>query len=403
MASDKLLECKKCGFNNRPQDVKCLFCASPLVPAEQASADSTPAKQAKTPKTSSRPIHSPDDDLVTQTVATRPTEFSPLISEADINEPVEEVLNNRSTRRFTKPTVSDLVGSDSAVLNTVDIEETKNSPEALAQQMQNNGEVEPSAPARRPKRGQTTRFEPAEGTLLFWIYCDPLEPIPVGYSREITAGRHQKNDLVLPHNEVSRFHASFKVRGQSVTLEDLGSSNGVLINGVRKTRHRVSVGDRVQIGPYQLLIKEPNDYQPRDTSEDDDDLNKTRTAPAFAAFSEENVALSGNIQDTPLQELIQGFEFNQKTGTLVVIHRNMFGWFGVKSGQPHTAGFQDKTGSTALYEMLSFKDGRFTFYNTEPEGDREISLTITGILLNYGRLNDERAQEANDFFNMLPE
>lgn len=392
--SNKLIQCPGCGFNNRLTDVKCLFCGSPL----QAASSPSPEKD-----TSAEPVvpEKKELDEAAQKKADEHIEASKkgVVPALGLPDGVS-LEGTRSTQRFKR---EDLLGDPSitqsiAATTEDDLPEHENplkkDTDTQAFAPGATGILIPDNANRKveekvmPKRGETTAFRAAaDGTLLFWIFCDPLEPIPLGFSREITAGRHHKNDLVLPHNEVSRFHASFKVRGRAVTLEDLGSSNGVIVNGVRRLQHMVAVGDHITIGPYELLIKDKADYVQGANSEDE--LNKTRTSPSFNAFSEENVALSGNLQDTPLSEILQGFEFNQKTGTLVVIHRNIFGWVGVKSGQPHSAGFEKKSGVDAVLTMLKFEDGHFTFYNTEPEGDRVINGSITGILLDYSRTLDE--------------
>ena len=386
--SNKLIQCPGCGFNNRPTDVKCLFCGSPLQAADAPSPDKDESPDAAVQETAEHAKKKADDHLEAAKKGAVPA----------LGLPEGVTLEGtRSTQRYNR---EDLLG-DPSITQAISASESENTSEELVKKDTDTQSFNPGAtgilmPSSSsdvekkvlPKRGETTAFRAAaDGTLLFWIFCDPLEPIPLGFSREITAGRHHKNDLVLPHNEVSRFHASFKVRGRAVTLEDLGSSNGVIVNGVRRLQHMVAVGDHITIGPYELLIKDKSDYVQGSNTEDE--LNKTRTSPSFNAFSEENVALSGNLQDTPLSEILQGFEFNQKTGTLVVIHRNIFGWVGVKNGQPHSAGFEKKTGVEAVLTMLKFEDGHFTFYNTEPEGDRVINGSITGILLDYSRTLDE--------------
>lgn len=304
---------------------------------------------------------------------------------ADLDSVTPETPETPETQETPETPETDELGDPKAVM----AERIKRSLRRETAASPGSGAI-PTVQRHSPKRGETSVFTPApEGTLLYWIFCDPLEPIPLGFSREITAGRHHKNDLVLPHNEVSRFHAAFKVRGRSVTLEDLGSSNGIYINGVRRLQHMIDVGDQIKIGPYEITIRAKDDYQRGAEDDLEDTNNKTRSSPAYGAFSEENIALSGNLQDTPLPELLQGFEFNGKTGTLVVIHRNIFGWIGVKVGAPHSAGFQNKHGAEACLDMLKFKDGHFTFYNIEPEGDRSIQGTITGILLDASRREDE--------------
>ncbi|HEX7668261.1 MAG TPA: FHA domain-containing protein [Polyangiaceae bacterium] len=71
---------------------------------------------------------------------------------------------------------------------------------------------------------------------------------------ETIIGRSPKCQLVLDDALVSRAHARLIVKRGTATIEDMGSSNGVLVNGERLARARVLVsGDRVVIG-YQTFM-----------------------------------------------------------------------------------------------------------------------------------------------------
>ena len=71
-------------------------------------------------------------------------------------------------------------------------------------------------------------------------------------AKQTTIGRASTNDVVLDSMQVSRHHALVTVDGPSVTLSDLGSRNGVFVNGV-KVRSQVLVGgDEVSIGTFKI-------------------------------------------------------------------------------------------------------------------------------------------------------
>jgi ABC transport system ATP-binding/permease protein len=74
---------------------------------------------------------------------------------------------------------------------------------------------------------------------------------------EITIGRKEGNTIRLTERNVSRRHARLvKQNGGAIFIEDLGSYNGIKVNG-NKIAGRVAVaeGDRIQIGDYVLGLK----------------------------------------------------------------------------------------------------------------------------------------------------
>jgi pSer/pThr/pTyr-binding forkhead associated (FHA) protein len=61
--------------------------------------------------------------------------------------------------------------------------------------------------------------------------------------------------LVVRDSEASRRHASLIPEGQSINVEDLGSTNGTFVNGERLIGARVIVpGDRLRIGTTVLEV-----------------------------------------------------------------------------------------------------------------------------------------------------
>ena len=69
---------------------------------------------------------------------------------------------------------------------------------------------------------------------------------------ETLIGRGRDVDLALPNVSVSRKHARVVV-DRGVVLEDLGTHNGTRVNGRRIERVELATGDRVQIGPFELV------------------------------------------------------------------------------------------------------------------------------------------------------
>jgi hypothetical protein len=73
-------------------------------------------------------------------------------------------------------------------------------------------------------------------------------------SSALTFGRSSHNDVQLKRDEyASSSHARLEPRRDGVWLEDVGSTNGTYLNGIRLTSpKRLSPGDVVRIGETEL-------------------------------------------------------------------------------------------------------------------------------------------------------
>ncbi len=76
-------------------------------------------------------------------------------------------------------------------------------------------------------------------------------------STALTVGRGADNDLPLDGDEfASAHHARFEPRRDGVYVEDIGSTNGTFVNGIRLTTNRRLVpGDVVRIGETDLRFE----------------------------------------------------------------------------------------------------------------------------------------------------
>ena len=61
-------------------------------------------------------------------------------------------------------------------------------------------------------------------------------------------------DLRIPLGDVSRKHCRLIRDGDTVRIEDLGSSNGTYHNGQRVQEAVLSPGDSVQVGPVVFVL-----------------------------------------------------------------------------------------------------------------------------------------------------
>lgn len=73
----------------------------------------------------------------------------------------------------------------------------------------------------------------------------------------LRVGRGRDNDLAIDGDDyASSHHARFEPRRDGVYVEDIGSTNGTFVNGIRLTRERRLVtGDVVRIGETDLRFE----------------------------------------------------------------------------------------------------------------------------------------------------
>ncbi len=78
---------------------------------------------------------------------------------------------------------------------------------------------------------------------------------PVGPG-EFSIGREEACDLWLDLPSVSRRHAAIENFGRGVTLRDLGSTNGTILNGrtLRKSSELLRNGDRIEVGGHRFVV-----------------------------------------------------------------------------------------------------------------------------------------------------
>jgi predicted component of type VI protein secretion system len=114
--------------------------------------------------------------------------------------------------------------------------------------------------------------------------------LPVG---EFVVGRSTDCQLSLDDPLISRRHAVLKVRRDGVSVVDLGSRNGVLVNGAKIEGEReLSAGDRVTIGNQEMTLH--NADEPRLVATNEQEELYRRATQTLAAA---NVAeLRGGVE-----------------------------------------------------------------------------------------------------------
>jgi hypothetical protein len=101
--------------------------------------------------------------------------------------------------------------------------------------------VATAAPARGSAVGSVGRAR--------LVTMNPSDPVPAEYTLlkdELSMGRGEENDIVVPHASISRSHARLLRRNSSYELTDLNSTNGTWVNN-QPVHGSVAVGSGAEI------------------------------------------------------------------------------------------------------------------------------------------------------------
>jgi DNA-binding NtrC family response regulator len=79
--------------------------------------------------------------------------------------------------------------------------------------------------------------------------------VPIPEASEVLFGRQHDCAVVIDNESVSRRHAAVRRRGDTITVEDLGSRNGTIVNAVAISgSRRLTAGDVIAVGPAVAIV-----------------------------------------------------------------------------------------------------------------------------------------------------
>lgn len=118
----------------------------------------------------------------------------------------------------------------------------------------------PRAPSRPPPPSPATAPRGAgstQGARL--VAVDRIDPVPAEYTLmkdEITIGRGENNDVVIPHASVSRQHARLMRRDGGFELMDLNSTNGSYVDDRQIHGSAfLSAGSQIRLGDIRFVLR----------------------------------------------------------------------------------------------------------------------------------------------------
>src|SRR5215470_18939664 len=94
-----------------------------------------------------------------------------------------------------------------------------------------------------------------------------LKEIPLSKERT-TIGRKAHNDIQIDNLAVSGEHAMIMTILNDSFLEDLGSTNGTLVNGNPVKKHFLQNNDVIELGKYKLKFVQEQAAQPQAAAAD---------------------------------------------------------------------------------------------------------------------------------------
>jgi class 3 adenylate cyclase len=108
-----------------------------------------------------------------------------------------------------------------------------------------------------------------------WLERPGSESVPL--ATEFTIGRAIDNQLILPDDRVSRHHALIHRRNEGeYSIVDLGGVNGTFVNDRRVMQpRRLFDGDRISIGSFVLMFRQPSAVPADEPSDQSSALAKT--------------------------------------------------------------------------------------------------------------------------------
>ncbi len=123
---------------------------------------------------------------------------------------------------------------------------------------------------------------------------------------EITVGRDPSNDVSIPDTSVSLVHCSVFMDGKRVFVKDLGSTNGISLNGHRVITAELADGDVLLIGKSKIKVDLPEHVDVRASKEQEKDVAAQAATVVEGNFMRRavlvdqhpNDELSGNIFGT---------------------------------------------------------------------------------------------------------
>ncbi|NOK06224.1 MULTISPECIES: DUF4388 domain-containing protein [Myxococcus] len=216
---------------------------------------------------------------------------------------------------------------------------------------------------------------------------------PLKADKQIVIGRSSELDMVLVEDMVSRKHARISFSDGSITIEDLGSTNGTFVNGEKVKQSRLKEGDRILIGTSILKLV----HQGAEGASVDEGTARLKLEEAAAAQAARTTnkasSMTGKIEEIPLPDLLQLFHTSKKNGVLVVQRSDQEGRIYLRQGRVYYAviGENHNLGPQKSFNrIITWEEGDFELRPAEnQEFMVELDSSTEALLMDALRQLDE--------------
>jgi len=110
------------------------------------------------------------------------------------------------------------------------------------------------------------------------------------------------------------------------------------------------------------------------------------------------LGVEGSLEEVSLADLLQIFGLNRRTGTLTLIHDDLSGLIHLLDGAVISTTLGETTGEKALFRIMRWPVGRFSYQPGETTVTRNVSRSMDALLMEGMRQLDEW----ESLFNLLP-
>lgn len=212
------------------------------------------------------------------------------------------------------------------------------------------------------------------------ILCPPgAPPIRLQPGGELRIGRKEGNDIVLDDGQVSREHAIvvWAEEQERPSLLDLGSANGVVLDGIRVQGSRtLGLVGSIQIGAMKIT------YEREDGGSDiAASFNLPDDSESFVL--ERGQQFAGSFEDRDeLADTLRGLERARRSGSLK-IQSDVAGEGLIQfaQGLVMSASWQEKLkGLAALERILELESGSYTMVSRLVPSDEFLNLKVSEFL-----------------------